>query len=247
MTTESKAAITPVERTAVELNPTGTSDETKTITDGCGKLIIWDNTLNGNAVTVTLSTKADVYGRSTDPGTYNPITIGAGKMYVGGPYSAALYGQGTSLTDLTYTIACAAGGKLAVPSGLAGVQSTGGSLANGDYDYKITAVNGNDLETDACAKIDVNVAAGGGTASVVLTWDKVLGACAFRIYGRTDAATLHLLHTVVSDPHEAGQKLTWTDTGAIAESAIESPGANAASDSKNFFYHFAIHPAQSSS
>lgn len=245
MTTESKAAITPVERMAVELNPTSTGDETKTITDGCGKLIIWDNTLNGNAVTVTLSTKADSDLRTVDPVAYNPITIAAGTMYVGGPYKASLYGQGTSGTDLTYTIACTAGGKLAVPSGLAGVQSTGGALADGDYDYKITAVNANDGETTACAKIDVNVAAGGGTASVVLTWDKQMGACAFRIYGRTDGATLYLLHTVVCDAHEANQTLTWTDTGAIAESAIESPVANGASDSKNFFWHYAIHPTQS--
>lgn len=244
MTTETLTVHRPVERTAVALTPTATADETKSITDGCGKLILWDNRHNGNAVTVTLSTRADAFGRTVEPG--NPITIPAGSYYVCGPYPASLFGQGSSLNDLQYTIACTSSGTLAAPGEAAATQSTGGSIANGDYDYYITAVNGHDLETVASTKAEVNVTAGGGTASVIVSWEAVDGGCAYRIYGRTNGATGKLLHTVAASPvvYPAGTAMSWTDTGAIAESAIEPPAANAASDSNSFFFSAAIAPTQ---
>lgn len=246
MTTETLTVNLPVERTAVAIVPTATADETKSITAGCGMIILWDNRHNGNAVTITLSTRADIYGRTVEPAANNPITIAAGAMYVGGPYPSTLFGQGTSLNDLQYTIAVTSGGKLAVPGEVTATgATTGGSLGTADYDYKVTSVNANDLETDACAKVDANVASG-STGSVVVAWEAVAGACAYRIYGRTNGATLYLLHTMVCSPitDPAGTAMSWTDTGAIAESAIEPPAANGASDSKSFFFSAALNPTQ---
>jgi hypothetical protein len=109
---------------------------------------------------------------------------------------------------------------LPAPTGLALQQSSGGTLANGAYEYQVTAVDANG-ETTALAATAITVSAGGGTASVILTWNKVESAdsniaLTYNVYGRV-SGSIGKLATV--GPFDADEAATYTDTGSA------SPGA----------------------
>ena len=111
---------------------------------------------------------------------------------------------------------------LPAPAAPTGVQSTGGSLANGTYTYKATAVNANG-ETVGSATGSVTVSAGGGTASIVLTIIAPPGATAVNVYGRT--TFLKIATVNVQGTNAGGATVTYTDTGSVSPSGA-IPGAN---------------------
>jgi hypothetical protein len=101
------------------------------------------------------------------------------------------------------------------PSGLALLQGTGGTLANGTYAYQVTAVNPNG-ETTALAPTTIVVAAGGGTATVKLTWKPVADDCTYKVYGRI-SGSIGLLATV--GPFDVPNPPAYTDPGSPAPGA----------------------------
>jgi hypothetical protein len=116
------------------------------------------------------------------------------------------------------------------PTGLAAVPSaSGGTLGPGTVGYRVSAVVGG-VETQACAEVTA-VVPGGGTGSVVLTWNAVAGATSYNIYGRTVGA-------------ETQQKTgvgaaTYTDTAADTPGATPLPkfgGAKATVDPRHTKY-----------
>jgi hypothetical protein len=112
---------------------------------------------------------------------------------------------------------------LPAPQALALQQGTGGTLANGAYAYQVTAVNANG-ETTALAATTITVSAGGGSASVILTWqpDGDSAGVTYKVYGRV-AGSIGLLATV--GPFDDDQTPTYTDTGSPAPGAAP-PGSN---------------------
>jgi hypothetical protein len=238
MTTETKTLVSPVSRGSAAVNFTKSTDATKSFTSGCGALLFVDARDCVGDVTITMSTRAAPdSGRSTDPAAYNPITVGKGTMEVLGPYSPLLYGQGSAYTDMECTVAVAVA-DLDEPSNLAAAAAaSGGTLADATYYYSVTAFNANG-ETKWSTQDSDTVAGGGGSGSVVLTWDAVAGAKAYGIYGRaaTGAAKRHLITILAEDTP------TWTDTGAYAESTVAEPGSNTATDSVSLVQTAAVWP-----
>jgi hypothetical protein len=90
--------------------------------------------------------------------------------------------------------------------------ASGGSLADGTYGYRISAVGTGGAETLASVTKTATVAGGGGSGSVVLNWGAVTGATNYKIYGRTGGSEL-LLATV-------GAVTTYTDTNATPAGAL---------------------------
>jgi hypothetical protein len=115
----------------------------------------------------------------------------------------------------------ALGGALSAPTGLVATQGPGGNLADGTYEYAVTAYNANG-DTAPSTTASVTITGGGGTASVVLTWTAVgsgsNGAAGYNVYGRA-VGTPGLLDTAlaISSP-------TYTDDGSITPGA--APGMN---------------------
>ena len=71
---------------------------------------------------------------------------------------------------------------LAPPTGVKPVAAaTGGSLASGTYAYQVTAVNANGETT---AQADHTVPVTGPKGSVTVTWEPVLAAVTYNVYGR---------------------------------------------------------------
>ena len=85
---------------------------------------------------------------------------------------------------------------------------TGGSLAAGDYAYRVSAYDANG-ETIACAAATITVPSGTSTNTVMLSWDAVSGATGYKVYGRTAGSTL-LIATVTTN--------TYTDNGSVTPS-----------------------------
>jgi len=103
------------------------------------------------------------------------------------------------------TILSDTGTALVTPTTLATTPAiTGGSLAAGTYDYRLTACNQYG-ETLAEAEVPA-VVASGVAGSVALAWSSTTGAAYYRVYGRTAGAEQFLFQTTA---------LTWTDTGLI--------------------------------
>lgn len=132
---------------------------------------------------ITLSGEVDLLGAST-PGTASPYSV----LYRACGHSETLVAA-----------------PLSAPANLAVANSTtGGTLADATYSYRVSAVNACGETVPATAATDT--ATGGGTSSMVLTWDPVVGATHYRIYGRDSGTELLLAETTAT---------TWTDTGAL--------------------------------
>ena len=104
---------------------------------------------------------------------------------------------------------------LPAPSGLQLSQGTGGTLADGTYKYEVTAVNANGETTPGTA-VSITVSAGGGTASVIGSFDPVEDGDTYKVYGRI-SGSLGLIATV--GPFDPDNPPSFTDTGSV------SPGA----------------------
>lgn len=100
--------------------------------------------------------------------------------------------------------------------------TTGGTLADATYSYRITAVIGGIETAPSTAKTQVTT--GGGTSTVTVNWTTISttspysGASAFKVYGRTGGS--ELLLATVNMP-----TTTYTDTGATSPSGA-LPTAN---------------------
>jgi hypothetical protein len=109
------------------------------------------------------------------------------------------------------------GPSLPPPSALVATPGTdpAATLANGAYQYVVTAINA-EGETTASGIAVANVAAG-GTGQVVLDWADVPGATGYRVF-RLVGANYELFGTPAAS--------TFTDTGAAAINAETPPAEN---------------------
>lgn len=87
--------------------------------------------------------------------------------------------------------------------------TTGGSLAAGSYNYRVTALNAYG-QTLASPEAASNIATTGTTSTVTISWGAVPGASSYKVYGRTPGGELYIA-AVTSGT-------TYTDTGAITPS-----------------------------
>lgn len=84
--------------------------------------------------------------------------------------------------------------------------TTGGTLAAGSYNYRVTALNayGETLPSPEAAS---NITTTGTTSTVTISWAAVPGASSYKVYGRTPGGELYMA-TVNSGT-------TYTDTGSV--------------------------------
>lgn len=93
--------------------------------------------------------------------------------------------------------------------------TTGGTLADATYSYRVTAVIGGVESVPSAAKTQATT--GGGTSTVTVNWTTIAatapysGASAFKVYGRTGGS--ELLMATVNMP-----TTTFTDTGSVTPS-----------------------------
>jgi len=85
--------------------------------------------------------------------------------------------------------------------------TSGGTLADGTYSYKLAASDGVGTST-AGAAATCAVSGGGGAGSVTVSWPAISGAASYKVYGRT--AGSELLATTIAAP-----TLTFTDDGSL--------------------------------
>ena len=106
-------------------------------------------------------------------------------------------------------------GTIGVPVVTPAVNDTAGDLAEGDYSYKVSALN---ADGEGKASAAATETATGGTSTITLTWPAVTGETAgFRVYGRTDGAWA-LLGTVAH-----GATREFVDDGSAVEGAPIAP------------------------
>ncbi len=110
---------------------------------------------------------------------------------------------------------------LNAPTGLALAQAAAGTLANATYSYQVTAINANG-QTTALAATTIAVTAGGGTASVKLTWTPTADGVTYGVYGRV-GGSIGLLATV--GPFDPDNPPAYVDTGAASVGAA-APSSN---------------------
>lgn len=94
--------------------------------------------------------------------------------------------------------------------------TTGGTLADGTYSYRVSALDGRGGETLA-STATTQATSGGGTSTVTVNWTKVTGATGYKVFGRIGGSE-QLLATL-------GDVATWTDTGSVSPSGA-LPTAN---------------------
>jgi hypothetical protein len=111
--------------------------------------------------------------------------------------SKAQAGRGTALFIASGTALAAPGPITATP------ETTGGTLAAGEYFYKVTALNANGETTGSP---EANATTTGATGSVQLTWTAITGATSYNVYRGTTAGG----ESVVFNTATA----SFTDTGA---------------------------------
>lgn len=101
--------------------------------------------------------------------------------------------------------------------------TTGGTLADATYSYRVSAVI-NGIET-ATSAAKTQVATGGGTSTVTVNWTAIAattpysGATAFKVYGRSGT---ELLMGTVNMP-----TTTFVDTGSVTPSGAQPTATGA--------------------
>src|SRR5579884_868491 len=106
---------------------------------------------------------------------------------------------------------------LTTPVGLAVTAHTsGGTLADGTYDYRVAARNGIGT-TLACAEVSATITGGLGAGSNSLAWTAVTGATSYDVYGRTAGGETLLKNVSVN---------SYTDTGADTPGTTQPPLLN---------------------
>lgn len=86
--------------------------------------------------------------------------------------------------------------------------STGGSLANGIFSYRVSSVNASGETIPAVAQ-SITVPLGTSTNTVTVVWNAVTGATGYKVYGRSSGAEQLLASTAST---------SWTDSGAVMPS-----------------------------
>lgn len=100
-----------------------------------------------------------------------------------GLWSVAFYPQ--FMTIFEETMLCVGTYQVTqntTPGTPTGTQSTGGSLADGTYYARVTAVFASGTEGPPSNEGSVTVSAGGGTATIDWTWTAVTGAISYNVY-----------------------------------------------------------------
>lgn len=125
-------------------------------------------------------------------------------------YSSLAYGAQPVLC----TIPPQGTAAIATPTGLTLTPSTmGGTLSTGTKAYRVSALN---AAGETLAIAEVTTAVVGPTGSVLLTWNTVVGATGYKIYGRASGAEL-LIGT--NGTSGAGKPtLAFTDDGSVTPS-----------------------------
>jgi len=85
--------------------------------------------------------------------------------------------------------------------------TTGGSLSNGTYYYRVTAYNAQG-ETLPSTETSIAIAGGTSTQTVTVNWGTVTGATGYRVYGRSTGAELFMQQILAGTT-------TWIDTGSV--------------------------------
>ena len=75
--------------------------------------------------------------------------------------------------------------EMAVPTGVSAAAAAGGSLADGTYYYRVTALDG---VGETIGSAEVNATTSGTDNSVTISWTAVTGAAKYRVYGRASGA-----------------------------------------------------------
>ena len=102
------------------------------------------------------------------------------------------------------------------PTGLASTAATtGGSLSNGTYDYRVSAISANG-ETLATSPVTMVIGGVTTTARVTLTWNLVEGAIGYNVFGRI-AGTPQFIAMVGAATN------TYTDTGSVTPNPAKLP------------------------
>lgn len=120
-----------------------------------------------------------------------------------------------------------------VPTGLQLSQSaTGGNLSNGTYSYRVSAVT--DVgsltikgESLCCSSATIVLSGGTSTQTVTLSWNRVVGAVGYKIYGRTTFSGPESYLATVN----GNDTVSWVDTGTTTPS-----GAQPTSDTASAIY-----------
>lgn len=103
--------------------------------------------------------------------------------------------------------------------------ATGGTLSNGTYRYKVTAVNATG-ETMASATADITLTGGTATQRIEITAPTVVGATAYGFYGRTTGSQLKITQQAAT---------LFSDTGSITPAGA-SPTSDLSARPINAFW-----------
>ena len=74
---------------------------------------------------------------------------------------------------------------MSAPTGVSATANAGGSLADGTYYYRVTALDGTG---ETVGSAEVNATTSGTDNSVSISWSAVTGAAKYRVYGRSSGA-----------------------------------------------------------
>lgn len=121
-------------------------------------------------------------------------------------------------------------GSILTPTGLAqSHSSSGGSLATGYFNYKVTAVSDDGLETDASSAVQYNFA-GGSTNSITLTWNAVDRASSYKVYFASGASPVVGDFVLLASDILSATYLHTTGAGAGANPPVTNGTGNLSVD-----------------
>jgi hypothetical protein len=107
----------------------------------------------------------------------------------------------------------------APPTGLVCTPGAAGTLNNGTYGFRVSAVVGG-VEGLACVTATATTVAGPGAGSVGLAWNAVANATSYKVYGRTSGGEL-LMGTVTAPT------VVFVDNNSVSPSGALPTLANA--------------------
>ena len=160
------------------------------------------------AVTVLVAT-TKAYISPTDAGSMHTISTAGGTQTIH---------AGTR--NAVSAIADAGDVKLSPDAPTLSTVSSGGTLADATYYYKIAATS---ASGESLPSTEASIATtGGGTSKVTLSWTSVAGATGYKIYRGSSSGGEQLLATV-------GAVTTYTDDGSLTPSGAAPPTTDASS------------------